>query len=43
MDDKLACAWINCMCSRRRIVRRYGKEVKKFGRVADEAMGIKGR
>jgi hypothetical protein len=42
MDERLACAWIKCICSRRKIVRRYGSEVKKLGRVADEAIGRKG-
>ena len=41
-DERLACAWIKCICSRRRIVRRYGRKVRKLGRVADLAIGRKG-
>lgn len=42
MELRLAWACIRWMCSRRRIERRYGREVKKLGRVAEEAIGGKG-
>jgi len=42
MEERLACAWIRCICSRNKMVRRYGSEVKKFGSVAEEAMGRNG-
>ena len=41
-DERLAWAWIKWICSRRRIVRRYGRNVRKLGKVADLAIGRKG-
>lgn len=41
-DDRLACPWIIWMRSRLMMDRKYGRNVKKLGRVAEEAMGMKG-
>jgi hypothetical protein len=42
-EERLACAWMRWMCSRSMIVRKYGKNVKKFGSVAEDAIGTNGR